>query len=120
MSLSSIFIFKPAHISYPTTACISFYLISVIQNQLSRQQQLQNFVLGEEVEMSSPHPFQPDSLSQEISFYLTSNCPSPSDFSFPSVPQVFTVPLERRTLQSTVPQGAELQAECLLVRQVSV
>uniref|UniRef100_A0A8C7GD90 Dedicator of cytokinesis 10 n=1 Tax=Oncorhynchus kisutch TaxID=8019 RepID=A0A8C7GD90_ONCKI len=30
---------------------------------------------------------------------------------------VFTVPLERRTLQSTVPQGAELQAECLLVRQ---
>ncbi|CAB1348500.1 unnamed protein product [Coregonus sp. 'balchen'] len=30
---------------------------------------------------------------------------------------VSTVPLERRTLQSTVPQGAELQAECLLVRQ---
>ncbi|XP_055752501.1 dedicator of cytokinesis protein 10 isoform X1 [Salvelinus fontinalis] len=30
---------------------------------------------------------------------------------------VSTVHLERRTLQSTVPQGAELQAECLLVRQ---
>uniref|UniRef100_A0AAY5L4U1 Dedicator of cytokinesis 10 n=1 Tax=Esox lucius TaxID=8010 RepID=A0AAY5L4U1_ESOLU len=30
---------------------------------------------------------------------------------------VSTVPLERRTLQSTVPQEAELKAECLLVRQ---
>lgn len=32
--------------------------------------------------------------------------------------QVSTVPQERRTLHSTVPEGAELQAECLLVRQV--
>ncbi|MEQ2219846.1 hypothetical protein XENOCAPTIV_025644, partial [Xenoophorus captivus] len=31
--------------------------------------------------------------------------------------QVSTVPQERRTLASTVPEGAELQAECLLVRQ---
>lgn len=30
---------------------------------------------------------------------------------------VSTVPQERRTLKSTVPEGAELQAECLLVRQ---
>ncbi|XP_077960807.1 dedicator of cytokinesis protein 10 isoform X7 [Gasterosteus aculeatus] len=30
---------------------------------------------------------------------------------------VSTVPQERRTLRSTVPEGAELQAECLLVRQ---
>ncbi|XP_028319600.1 dedicator of cytokinesis protein 10 isoform X10 [Gouania willdenowi] len=30
---------------------------------------------------------------------------------------VSTVPQERRTLDSTVPEGAELQAECLLVRQ---
>ncbi|KAG7471086.1 hypothetical protein MATL_G00120630 [Megalops atlanticus] len=30
---------------------------------------------------------------------------------------VSTVPLERRTLSSTVPEGAEEQAECLLVRQ---
>ncbi|KAM4589700.1 dedicator of cytokinesis protein 10 isoform 2-T2 [Fundulus diaphanus] len=30
---------------------------------------------------------------------------------------VSTVPQERRTLTSTVPEGAELQAECLLVRQ---
>ncbi|XP_056296692.1 dedicator of cytokinesis protein 10 isoform X4 [Pseudoliparis swirei] len=30
---------------------------------------------------------------------------------------VSTVPQERRTLESTVPEGAELQAECLLVRQ---
>uniref|UniRef100_A0A667YKV6 Dedicator of cytokinesis 10 n=1 Tax=Myripristis murdjan TaxID=586833 RepID=A0A667YKV6_9TELE len=30
---------------------------------------------------------------------------------------VSTVPQERRTLNSTVPEGAELQAECLLVRQ---
>ncbi|XP_046891317.1 dedicator of cytokinesis protein 10 isoform X2 [Hypomesus transpacificus] len=30
---------------------------------------------------------------------------------------VATVPQERRTLHSTVPEGAELQAECLLVRQ---
>eukprot|EP00063_Salmo_salar_P094229 XP_014069064.1 PREDICTED: dedicator of cytokinesis protein 10-like isoform X2 [Salmo salar] len=30
---------------------------------------------------------------------------------------VSTVPLERRTLQSTVPQGAELHTDCLLVRQ---
>lgn len=34
--------------------------------------------------------------------------------------QVSTVPQESRTLKSTVPEGAELQAECLLVRQVSV
>lgn len=32
--------------------------------------------------------------------------------------QVSTVPQERRTLKSTVPEGAELQVECLLVRQV--
>uniref|UniRef100_A0A3B4A3M4 PH domain-containing protein n=1 Tax=Periophthalmus magnuspinnatus TaxID=409849 RepID=A0A3B4A3M4_9GOBI len=32
--------------------------------------------------------------------------------------KVSTVPQERRTLQSTVPEGAEGQAECLLVRQV--
>ena len=32
--------------------------------------------------------------------------------------QVSTVPQEKRTLKSTVPEGAELQAECLLVRQV--
>ncbi|KAK7882574.1 hypothetical protein WMY93_028748 [Mugilogobius chulae] len=31
--------------------------------------------------------------------------------------KVFTVPQERRTLQSTVPDGAEGQTECLLVRQ---
>ncbi|XP_072319395.1 dedicator of cytokinesis protein 10 isoform X2 [Eucyclogobius newberryi] len=31
--------------------------------------------------------------------------------------KVSTVPQERRTLQSTVPEGAEGQAECLLVRQ---
>uniref|UniRef100_A0A7N8WJA9 Dedicator of cytokinesis 10 n=1 Tax=Mastacembelus armatus TaxID=205130 RepID=A0A7N8WJA9_9TELE len=30
---------------------------------------------------------------------------------------VSTVPQERRTLKSTVPEGAELQADCLLVRQ---
>ncbi|KAM9318239.1 dedicator of cytokinesis protein 10 isoform 3-T3 [Pholidichthys leucotaenia] len=30
---------------------------------------------------------------------------------------VSTVPQERRTLKSTVPEGADLQAECLLVRQ---
>ena len=33
--------------------------------------------------------------------------------------QVSTVPQERRSLNSTVPEGAESQAECLLVRQVS-
>lgn len=34
--------------------------------------------------------------------------------------QVSAVPQESRTLKSTVPEGAELQAECLLVREVSV
>lgn len=32
--------------------------------------------------------------------------------------QVSAVPQESRTLKSTVPEGAELQAECLLVREV--
>lgn len=30
------------------------------------------------------------------------------------------MPQESRTLKLTVPEGAELQAECLLVREVSV
>lgn len=34
--------------------------------------------------------------------------------------QVSALPQESRTLKSTVPEGAELQAECLLVREVSV
>lgn len=33
--------------------------------------------------------------------------------------QVSTLPVERRTLKSTVPEGADTHAECLLVRQVS-
>lgn len=32
--------------------------------------------------------------------------------------QLSAVPQESRTLTSTVPEGAELQAECLLVREV--
>lgn len=33
--------------------------------------------------------------------------------------QVSTLPVERRTLKSTVPEGADTHAECLLVRRVS-